>query len=133
MCERMNKKGAWQFPQGGVGKGEGMIAALLREVEEEVGLLPEDYDVIEYREGYAYTYPCKMKRSKKRFDGQIQTYFLCHLKENAREPDVFYDACEFRDFKWISPKKFKRKWLPVFKEDVYEQVMWDFFGVELKE
>ena len=36
--ERINFKHAWQFPQGGVDKGEDLIAAMFREVEEEIGV-----------------------------------------------------------------------------------------------
>ena len=40
VCERLLNPGAWQFPQGGVNEGESLEAAILREVEEEIGLKP---------------------------------------------------------------------------------------------
>ena len=36
---------AWQFPQGGVDPGEAPDEAILREVEEEIGLKPSDYNI----------------------------------------------------------------------------------------
>ena len=49
ICERFKVPGAWQFPQGGVDEGEEPDKALLREVEEEVGFLP-DFKRETYRE-----------------------------------------------------------------------------------
>lgn len=130
VCERSKQKGAWQFPQGGVDKGEKPLDTLFREVLEEVGLAPENYEATEYIAGYKYFFP-KDKAKKKGFIGQKQTYFRCLLNADAPEPNVSYMSDEFRDYKWIKPKNFKRKWLPEWKNSVYESVMWDFFGVKL--
>ena len=53
VCERSRQKGAWQFPQGGIDPGETATEAVKREVREEVGFLPSQYDVVESRE-YRY-------------------------------------------------------------------------------
>ena len=37
---------AWQFPQGGISHGENPEQAMLRELYEEVGLLPEHVQII---------------------------------------------------------------------------------------
>ena len=87
VCERSNNGRAWQFPQGGVDKGETNIEALYREVLEEVGLEKKYYKVLEEKGGYKYLYPQKV-REKKKFDGQKQTYFLCRLKKSAPEIDL---------------------------------------------
>ena len=37
IAHRLDIKGAWQFPQGGIDEGESPKAALFRELEEEIG------------------------------------------------------------------------------------------------
>ena len=131
VCERINEKGAWQFPQGGVDKGEKMLRALAREIDEEIGLPWNSYKVLEKRNGYNYLYPDQVKKKKSYFDGQEQTYYLCRLKKDAPEIDLDQKSPEFRRYKWIRPEKFKLIWLPEFKRQVYRAVMLDFFEVRL--
>ncbi len=130
VCERTNDKGAWQFPQGGVDGDESALEALYREVWEEVGLPPEDYKVIEYRDKYLYLYPAHI-RVKKKWDGQEQTYFLCKLKKKSKGVDLGENNPEFRDFDWVKPEDFDVDWLPGFKVEVYREVMRDFFQLEI--
>lgn len=127
VCERKNDQGAWQFPQGGVDKGETEMEALEREIMEEVGIPASDYKVKESRKGYSYLYPVKKK--KRKWDGQKQTYFLCLLKKKAKGPDLGKKNAEFRDFDWVVPEDFEAGWLPDFKLEVYRKVMKDFFKV----
>ncbi|GHC63502.1 RNA pyrophosphohydrolase [Roseibacillus persicicus] len=134
ICERLKVKGAWQFPQGGVDEGETLEEALKREVEEEIGLLPTSYDIIEMKGGYRYVYPPAIKKKKRRkgwFDGQEQTYFRCYLHDSKAKIDIERKPREFRSVKWIEPEDFKLRWLPDFKREVYRRVMKDFFEVEL--
>lgn len=130
VCERKKDKGAWQFPQGGVDKGETTLEALEREVMEEVGIPASDYKVIEYRDEYFYFYPAHI-RVKKKWDGQEQTYFLCRLKKKFKGVDLGENNPEFRDFDWVKPEDFDVDWLPGFKVEVYREVMRDFFEVEI--
>ena len=135
ICERMKVEGAWQFPQGGIDEGESAQEALLREVEEEIGLPPPSYEVIESRDGYRYLFPPEI-RSKKgkraRFVGQEQTYFLCRLRKGAPPIKVDQNPREFRNYRWIEPSRFNLDWLPAFKRPVYQNVFRDFFGVVLE-
>jgi putative (di)nucleoside polyphosphate hydrolase len=130
VCERKNDRGAWQFPQGGVDGKESILEALEREVLEEVGIPATDYKTIEFRDGYYYLYPKRIRKNKK-WDGQEQTYFLCKLKKKAKGPDLGKNNPEFRAFDWVKPEDFDADWLPWFKLEVYREVMFDFFGVEL--
>ncbi len=132
VCERINKKGAWQFPQGGVDMGEKLKKALAREVKEEIGLPKSSYKILEKRGGYTYLYPDQVKKQKSYFDGQVQTYYLCRLRKDA--PPIVLDRHknpEFRRYKWIRPEWFRLRWLPEFKRQVYRAVMLDFFDVRL--
>ena len=106
--------------------------SLAREVEEEIGLPPESYEILESRGGYRYFYPEGVKERKKgNFDGQEQTYFLCQLGADAPSIDLESQTREFRDYKWIGPQEFSVAWLPEFKREVYRRVMRDFFSVEI--
>lgn len=130
ICERSNNARAWQFPQGGVDKGETMLEALHREVWEEVGLEAKHYKVLDEKSGYKYLYPPKV-REKKKYEGQKQTYFLCKLKKSAPEVDLGENNPEFSDFDWVRPEEFDEAWLPAFKLEVYRHVMKDFFEIEM--
>lgn len=134
ICERANLSGAWQFPQGGVDKGESEMEALFREVREEIGLKKSHYEILGSRGGYRYLYPedVRAKKLKKHGNhGQEQTYFLCRLTEGAPPVNVHQDPREFGAYRWILPDEFDLDWLPTFKHEVYAAVMKDFFDLEL--
>jgi putative (di)nucleoside polyphosphate hydrolase len=134
VCERLNFKGAWQFPQGGVDDGESLEKALAREVQEEVGISGQFYDIKKEIGGYRYLYPAEVREKKQKkhgFHGQEQTYYLCQLKSNAPEVNVNQRPQEFGAYRWIEPEEFDLDWLPKFKREVYRQVMIDFFGITL--
>ncbi len=129
VCERSGQDGAWQFPQGGVDKGESLRVAMEREVWEEVGYRPEHYSIVEKCSGYRYLYPTP---EKKKYDGQEQTYFLLRLDQHAPEPDLAQKNQEFQAYSWIYPFQFELEWAPEFKRDVFRSVMKDFFCLELE-
>ena len=128
ICERSTIRGAWQFPQGGVDDGETTEQALVRELWEEISLDPEDFQIVEKRDGYRYLFQGGKKRGH---DGKDQTYFLCDFLAKDPKINVETEHPEFRDWKWIAPAEFRREWLPAMKQDVYAAVFRDFFGIAL--
>ncbi|MFT5468537.1 MAG: putative (di)nucleoside polyphosphate hydrolase [Verrucomicrobiales bacterium] len=131
VAERIKIRGAWQFPQGGVDDGEDLIAALKREVEEEVGLAPNFYELAACRTGYRYKFP-KTHSKNGKWRGQDQTYFLCRFRGMDKNFDLNFHEREFAQFKWIAPEEFELNCLPVFKREVYREVFRDFFNLDLK-
>ena len=73
---------SWQFPQGGIDKGESAEEAMYRELHEETGLSPDDVAIIGTTSGWLrYRLPQHMvrRRSKPTCIGQKQRWFLLHL------------------------------------------------------
>jgi putative (di)nucleoside polyphosphate hydrolase len=128
--ERSNVAGAWQFPQGGVKKSETAREALVRELKEELSLVPGHYRVIESKWPYRYLFP--PGRTKEGFDGQEQTYFLVEFTGADSNINVTTDEPEFARFRWIEPSEFRIDWVPKFKRAVYRKVFSDFFGIVLR-
>ncbi|NNE94190.1 MAG: RNA pyrophosphohydrolase [Verrucomicrobiales bacterium] len=129
--QRNDFKGCWQFPQGGVDKGEDLIGALQREVEEEVGVPPNLYDIVACRTGYRYKFP-KGHLKKGLWCGQEQTYFLCDYWGKKSDIKLDLHVREFATVQWIDPKEFELIWVPKFKRAVFKRVFKDFFGVKPK-
>jgi putative (di)nucleoside polyphosphate hydrolase len=128
--ERCDYVGAWQFPQGGVDRGESLRQALVREVREEIGLAPGSYLVGEMRGPYRYEFTRKRKNGG--YIGQEQHYFRLHAQPGCT-PMAEVAHPEFRQLNWIKPEEFQMSWLPEMKKAVYRQVFRDFFGVDLGE
>ena len=128
VCERVNVSGSWQFPQGGVNKGESHDQALVRELEEELSLRIKDYRVLTSKGPYRYAFA--NGRKKKGYDGQEQYYYLAHLTAAPSRIDVHTEHREFQAARWIIPQEFDLFWVPEFKREVYRAVLRDFFGLE---
>lgn len=117
---------AWQFPQGGIKAQESAEAALFRELREEVGLLPQDVEILGCTKGWLrYRLPKRMVRhnSKPVCVGQKQKWFLLKLVSNDSRISFDYaDKAEFDGWRWVS------YWYPLgqvvpFKRDVYRRAM----------
>ena len=120
---------AWQFPQGGIQKNESAEQALFRELHEEVGLGPEQVEIIgRSREWLKYRLPKHLIRhdSKPLCIGQKQRWFLLRL--TGDESDVCLDRSdkpEFDHWRWVE------YWHPLqevvsFKRDVYRSALQEF-------
>lgn len=117
---------AWQFPQGGINRGEAPEQALYRELYEETGLQAEDVKLLASTPGWLrYRLPERMQRKgqKPLCIGQKQRWFLLEmLSDDAKVRFDCGDKAEFDAWQWVS------YWYPLdqvidFKRDVYRQAM----------
>ena len=95
----------WQFPQGGILRGEDPDAAMFRELEEEIGLNKQDVEILGVTSDWLrYRLPNKFirKQSKPLCIGQKQRWFLLRLVSSADK--VRFDLCdepEFDRVRWV--------------------------------
>lgn len=123
---RVGGSDSWQFPQGGIHGGETPEQAMYRELDEEVGLQPEQVQILgETRDWLRYRLPERYVRRREQpvCIGQKQRWFLLRL--TAGDEAVRVDAHakpEFDAWRWVN------YWYPVsgvvdFKRDVYRQAL----------
>lgn len=113
-------EGAWQFPQGGIDKGESPRQALLRELKEEIGT--DDIEVIaRYPKWLSYEFPGKIAKKMYPYDGQTQTYYLVRLKGKAQIKLDTHNP-EFIDYTFVDAKEVLGK-ITHFKKPVYRKVL----------
>ena len=114
---------SWQFPQGGIDRGETPEQAMYRELQEEVGLLAEHVRIVaRTRDWLRYEVPDRYIRKDARghYKGQKQIWFLLQLVvpdhalnlRASTQPE--FDAWRWNDY-----------WVPLdsvvdFKRGVYE-------------
>jgi putative (di)nucleoside polyphosphate hydrolase len=127
--ERVDRSGAWQFPQGGVDEGETLARALSRELLEEISVPPSAYRIVASKGPYYYLFG--NGKTVKGFHGKEQHYFLADFIGAPKDIDVETEHPEFGAVRWVDPAEFDIDWLPKMKRDVYRRVFHDFFGVDL--
>lgn len=117
---------SWQFPQGGINKGESPEQAMYRELHEEVGLRPEHVAILgRTRDWLRYDVPRHWVRREWRntYRGQKQIWYLLRLV--GRDSDVCLRANERPEFDaW----RWNDYWIPLdtvieFKRAVYESAL----------
>ena len=125
LAGRVGSKG-WQFPQGGMRVGEEPEAAMYRELHEEVGLGPEDVELLGATSGWLrYRLPDRYVRrnSMPLCIGQKQRWFMLRLLSPVE--NVRFDLGEVPEFDRVRWVDF---WRPVneviyFKRRVYAQAL----------
>ena len=97
-----NPKNFWQMPQGGVNKGEKLLSAALRELEEETGM--KEVELIQEIDGtMTYELPPHLLGIiwKGKYKGQKQKWFLMRYLGNDRDINIKTEKPEFLEWKWI--------------------------------
>ena len=125
---------AWQFPQGGMQDTETPEEAMFRELEEEVGLQPQDVKILTSTNRWLrYRLPKRLVRhySKPLCIGQKQKWFLLKMVNGDDRVNLTAtDSPEFDSWAWVS------YWYPLtqvisFKRRVYSLAMKEFAKVVL--
>lgn len=124
-ARRVGGQNAWQFPQGGIKKGESPEQALYRELKEEVGLEPGQVTILGSTKGWLhYRLPQRFIRKQSPVCvGQKQKWFLLRLDASDEQVNLAQgDQPEFDQWRWVS------YWYPVnnvvtFKRDVYRRAL----------
>lgn len=100
MCEHVWIDNAWQFPQGGLERGESEEDAILRELYEEIGT--KNLKILgKVDEPIKYKFPFYLKE-KYGMDGNEQHFFLLYFYGDDSE--IRFDnqeKPEFKAFKWV--------------------------------
>ncbi len=120
IAKRNDVKNSWQFPQGGIDKGESPKEALFRELKEEIGTDKLEI-VAEYPKWVSYDFPNIVAKKMYPYDGQVQRYFLVRLKPKAKI-DIDTKHPEFEDYKFVKYDEIF-KYIMHFKRPIYKEVL----------
>jgi putative (di)nucleoside polyphosphate hydrolase len=134
LAKRLGQQ-SWQFPQGGVDKGESADQALFRELYEEVGLESSDVKIIQRSKKWLrYHIPPSMQRknSKPLCIGQKQKWYFLQLTGDTSK--VCFDTSgspEFDGWQWVN------YWYPInsvisFKRNVYRNALHEFAAANMR-
>lgn len=120
LAKRVDMENVWQFPQGGIDKGETPKMALFRELKEEIGT--DKVEIIaEYPKWLSYDFPEDVLEKMKPYSGQIQKYFLVRLKKNAKIK-LNTEIPEFNDYNFVSFDEIDKN-VRSFKRESYLEVL----------
>lgn len=114
----------WQFPQGGVNEGEGEQAAILRELQEELG--SNKFSLL-YKSKHLHRFD--WPKSQLRNDGLIgqeQRYFL--VLYFGKDSEIQLEKRAFLDFEWVNYDKVLDRIFPA-RRLIYDAVLKEFLPI----
>lgn len=118
---------SWQFPQGGLSERETIDECMYRELNEELGLLPNHVEIVTKTEDWLYyDVPGSWAKQNSHYRGQKQIWYLLKFVGHDHHINVRnFTYPEFDAWRWIS------FWEPIdlvvkFKQDVYSKALKHF-------
>lgn len=120
--------GGWQLPQGGIDPDEDPRAAVLRELEEEIGTRNAEI-VAEHSDWLTYDFPPDLKGALTRhYRGQRQRWFA--LRFRGQDIDIRLDRDphpEFDAWRWAALEELPELAV-AFKRPIYRELVRAFAG-----
>lgn len=123
IAERNDMYNIWQFPQGGIDRGESSDEALFRELEEEIGTKKIDI-IAQYPDWISYDFPPHLSAKMTPFSGQIQRYYLVRLHKDA-VINLETKHPEFKSYRFVNVDELLET-IVHFKKPIYEKVIFHF-------
>jgi len=120
IAKRTDVPDAWQFPQGGIDKGESPKEALFRELKEEIGT--NNIEIVgKFPEWITYDFPSAISDKMYPFDGQRQQYYLVRLKSGSNI-DLGSLEPEFSEYEFIDVNDIFDH-ISYFKKQIYRRII----------
>lgn len=122
---------AWQFPQGGLDKGESPEFGALRELREETGISIENLrPLAQIDDELFYDFPPEYagRGRMQKWRGQRQLWFAYRFSGKKSDVNLkFQKPAEFTKWRWGNLSEAPELIVP-FKRKVYERVISEFEG-----
>lgn len=124
MAERLDKKDAWQLPQGGIESNENEEQAIFRELLEEIGT--NNVEILYKLPMMHYNFPDNIKISSfdNKYIGQEIVWFVMIFKGKEEEINLNYSVTniEFSRWKWEDSNKIAKN-IVSFKKAMYKEIL----------